>query len=426
MRLARRDFVGLAGAFGIGALAGGMAIPRAARAAEGQVVVVGGGFAGATCAKYLKRAAPGLRVTLVDAAPVYHTCPMSNAVIAGLLPPAAIEVGRQALAERYGIELVQARVAAIDPPGRSLRLEGGQTLAFDRLVVAPGIDFRYDRIEGLSAEAAETMPHAWQAGPQTALLRRQIEAMADGGTVILAIPPAPFRCPPGPYERASLIAHYLKRAKPRSKLLILDANDRMPKQELILEGWEKLYPGLIEWVPSTQDGTVVAADAKTRTVFTQLGEHPAEVVNLIPPQQAADIARSAGLADATGWCPVDPASLESRRAPGVHVIGDAALTILPKSAGIANTAAKVCAGAVAALLAGEQPGAPSFVNACYSLLAPDYGIAVAGVYEVAGGEIRIVDGASGTSPLGASARYRAREAKDAEGWYKSIVADSFA
>jgi NADPH-dependent 2,4-dienoyl-CoA reductase/sulfur reductase-like enzyme len=270
------------------------------------------------------------------------------------------------------------------------------------------------------------MPHAWLAGDQTLLLRRQLEAMADGGTVVISAPANPFRCPPGPYERASLIAYYLKKAKPRSKLIILDAKDTFSKQRLFQTAWQQLYPNLIEWVSLSNGGKVVSVDVKTRTLVTDFATYKADVANIIPPQRAAEIAQLAGVADRTGWCPIDPVTFESRLQPNVHVIGDAAIAgAMPKSAFAANAQAKVCADVVAALLHGETPSPPKLINTCYSLVAPDYGISIAGVYHPAAGQLADVEGAGGVSPIDATADFRALEAAYAQAWFRTITAETF-
>jgi NADPH-dependent 2,4-dienoyl-CoA reductase/sulfur reductase-like enzyme len=270
------------------------------------------------------------------------------------------------------------------------------------------------------------MPHAWLAGEQTLLLRRQLEDMADGGLVVIVAPANPFRCPPGPYERASLVAHYLKSKKPRSKLIILDAKDAFSKQRLFQAAWAELYPGLIEWVPLSRGGNVTAVEAATRTLVTDFGRHTPAVANVIPPQKAARIAEAAGVADRTGWCPIDPATFESRLQPGIHVIGDAAIAgAMPKSAFAANAQAKACAAAVARLLGGAAPPTPKLINTCYSLVAPDYGISVAGVYQPSGGQLAEVPGSGGVSPLEAPRATRAQEAVLAEAWFRTITAEVF-
>lgn len=421
----RRDFLSMAAAGAAVSLAGfGRTFAQSTRGKR--VVVIGGGFAGATCAKYLRRADPTIHVTLIERQRTYVTPPSSNLVVIGLQPLSAITLNQDKLRLNHGVKVVYDNAVSIDPAGRKVALESGETLPYDRLVVAPGIDFKYAALEGYGEHAATAMPHAWKAGSQTELLRRQLAQMPNGGTVIISVPPAPFRCPPGPYERASLIAYYLQRNKPKSRVLILDANDSFAAQEGFMEAWQALYPGMIEWVPGSKGGAVAKVDARRLTVTTGTGQHRGNVVNVIPPQKAGDLADKAGLTDETGWCPVDAGSLESTRQKGIHVIGDSSMTgKLPKSAAVANSEAKVCAAAIASLLAGRPVGDPSYVNACYALVSPTYGLSVAGVYGQTAGGIAPLTGAFGVSPLKASARYRAKEAQDANGWYQNIVADSF-
>ncbi len=325
-----------------------------------------------------------------------------------------------------GIAVVPDQATAVDPKARRVSLRDGSALDYDRLVLAPGIAIRWDALPGYDEAAAAVMPHAWLAGDQTLLLRRQLEAMADGGTVVISAPANPFRCPPGPYERASLITYYLKKAKPRSKLIILDAKDNFSKQRLFQNAWQQLYPELIEWVSLSNGGKVISVDAKTRTLVTDFATYKADVANVIPPQRAAGIAQLAGVADGTGWCPIDPVTFEARLQPNIHVIGDAAIAgAMPKSAFAANAQARVCADAVAALLHGEAPSPPKLINTCYSLVAPDYGISIAGVYHPAGGQLADVEGAGGVSPIDAPADFRALEAAYAKAWFRTITAETF-
>jgi NADPH-dependent 2,4-dienoyl-CoA reductase/sulfur reductase-like enzyme len=387
------------------------------------VVAVGGGFAGATCARELRRA--GLEVTLAEPNPTYTACPMSNAVIGGLRELSLQRFGYGAL-RREGIAVVHQAAVEIDAAGRRVVLGDGTVLGYDRLVLAPGIELRFDALPGYDERAAEWMPHAWQAGPQTQQLRERLEAMDDGGLVVLAVPASPYRCPPGPYERASLIAHYLKTRKPRAKLLVLDAKDSFSKQKLFQAAWRELYPGLLEWVPQSEGGTVISVDPAAGTLATDFETYAASVANVIPPQRAGRIARLAGAADRTGWCPIDPVSFESALLPGVHVIGDAAIAgAMPKSAFAANAQAKVCAAAVVELLQGRTPLPPKLINTCYSLVAPGYGISVAGVYVPVDGLLADVPGAGGTSPLDASPEARAQEALYAEGWFATATQEVF-
>jgi NADPH-dependent 2,4-dienoyl-CoA reductase/sulfur reductase-like enzyme len=418
----RRDLLKLAGAAPLAAAAARTGIAQAAP----RVVVVGGGFGGATCARYLKRADPNLHVTLVEPGGSFVTCPFSNAVLGGLRDLASITFEYAQLHARHGIELVPDSAVALDPAARSVALAGGRTLPYDRLVLSPGIGFRWGALEGYDETAAERMPHAWKAGPQTALLRAQLEAMDDGGVVAIAVPEPPFRCPPGPYERASLIAHYLKAAKPRSKLLILDASDSFSKQGLFTFAWDELYPGLIEWVPRSQGGQVIRVDPAAMVLHTDFEEVAVAVANIIPPQQAADIARAAGLDQGRGWCAVDGKTFESTVHAGVHLLGDAILAgAMPKSGFSANSQAKACAAAVAALLRDQAPLEPALMNTCYSLVGPDYGISIGGVYRVEDGKIVAIKGAGGLSPQDEDRAFRRREADYARSWYANITADMF-
>ena len=405
-------------------LAGALAAPFVSGAARGQagprVVIVGGGFGGATAARFLRQFAPSVGVTLVESNPAYVACPYSNEVIAGL---------RDLSAQRFehkGLDVLQGTATGVDAAARRVTLTDGTVLAYDRLILAPGIDIAYDKLPGYSEAAAEIMPHAWKAGAQTALLRRQLEAMPDGGTVVISAPANPYRCPPGPYERASLIAHYLKTRKPKSKLLLLDAKDAFSKQKLFEAGWARLYPGLLERVSQSDGGAVTGVDAATRSFITDFGDHAADVANVVPPQRAGRIAVVAGVADRTGWCPIDPVTFESRLVPGIHVIGDAAIAgAMPKSAFAANAQAKVCALAVVALLGEAKPDEPVLMNTCYSLLAPGDAVSVAGAYRPKDGVLADIDGAGGTSPLDAPPEFRAREAGYADAWFKTITAETF-
>ncbi|GJE42482.1 NAD(P)/FAD-dependent oxidoreductase [Methylobacterium soli] len=399
-------------------------LPRPALAgAAPRVVVIGGGFGGATAARALRRG--GVDVTLVDSRATYVACPFSNEVIVGLQPLAAQSFGYGNLA-RTGLTFVEATATGVDAAARTVRLSDGSSLAYDRLVLSPGIDLRFDAVPGYDPEAVTAMPHAWKAGEQTALLARQLEAMREGGTVILSAPANPYRCPPGPYERASLIAHFLKTRKPRAKLILLDAKDSFSKQRLFESAWAALYPDLLEYVPLAAGGGVTAVEPATMTVRTDFAEYKADVACIIPPQRAGAIAALAGAADRSGWCPIDPVTFESTLVPGIHVIGDAAIAgSMPKSAFSANAQAKVCAQAVIDLLAGRAPEAPKLINTCYSLVAPGYGISVAGVFHPVNGQLADVEGAGGISPVDAPASVRAQEAAYAADWYRTITREVF-
>ena len=392
-----------------------------------RVVVVGGGFGGAACAKYLRRIDPTLAVTLVTPHSQFITCPFSNAVVAGLGEMASLTYTYDLLRECSGVQVVHAEATSLDPITHRLTLSDSSTLTYDRLVLSPGVELQWGVLAGYDIAASKVFPHAWQAGPQTLLLRRQLEAMPDGGLVVITAPETPYRCPPGPYERASLIAHYLKTYKPKSKLLLLDAKDSFTKDTLFRAAWQRLYPGLLEWVSGSQGGRVTQVDVRSGIIQTEFDAYKPAVANVIAPQRAAAIARADGLDEGKGWCPVKGSSFESTVHPDIHIIGDAALANpMPKSAFSANNQAKVCAAAIVGLLRGEPVTQPALMNTCYSLVAPDYGISIAAVYQVQNDQITIAPGSSGTSPLDAPDTIRALEAEHARSWYANITADTFA
>ncbi|MCI0754931.1 NAD(P)/FAD-dependent oxidoreductase [Teichococcus vastitatis] len=412
-------------------LGAALAAPALARAqGAARLLVVGGGFGGATAASYARREHPWLDVTLVEQRRSYITCPYSNRVLAGDLALADITFGYEGLRAR-GVRVVHDRAVHLDPVARRLRLGGGETLSYDRVILSPGIVLRYDALEGYDEAASARMPHAWTAadGAQITLLRRQLQAMPDGGVVGLVIPPNPYRCPPGPYERISLIASYLSKHKPRSKILALDAKEAFSKQALFQDAWQALYPGMIEWVSAANDGRVVRVDPEDMVLETEFGtRHRVSVANVIPPQSAAAIAIDAGLADSTGWVPVDPRTLESRAAAGVHVVGDAMFPgSMPKSGFLANSEAKAAVSAAAALLRGEAPPEPIFVNTCYSHIGPEYAISVANIFRVdeESRSFAEVPNSGGTSPRGDLPEQRRLEALYADGWYASIIRSMF-
>jgi sulfide dehydrogenase [flavocytochrome c] flavoprotein subunit len=420
-RASRRDVLRA----GVAASAAWLPLPAIAQGAPGRVVVIGGGFAGATCARQIKAFEPSAQVMLVEASTTFTACPFSNGVIAGLRELKEQQFNYEALGDA-GVGVAFRPAVKVDPQARSVTLGGDTVLPYDRLVLAPGIDIRWDGLPGYDEAASTTMPHAWKAGEQTMLLRRQLESMEDGGLVVIAAPANPFRCPPGPYERASLIAWYLKTRKPKSKLIILDAKDAFSKQGLFLAGWRELYGDMIEWVKLSAGGKVTSVEPATNTVVTDFARHQPKVANVIPPQKAGRIAEIAGVADKTGWCPVDPVSFESKLQPNIHVIGDAMIAGgMPKSAFAANSQAKVCAAAVVTLLRGEAPAPPKLINTCYSLVAPDYGISVAGVYRPANGVLTDVEGAGGVSPANGTRDVRALEARQADAWFRTITAEVF-
>jgi NADPH-dependent 2,4-dienoyl-CoA reductase/sulfur reductase-like enzyme len=366
------------------------------------VAVVGGGFSGATCARFIKRMDPRITVTLVEASPTFTACPFSNSVIAGLRDLRAQEFGYDRLSGEQVLTNF-APATAIDPQARVVGLSNGTRVFYDRLVLAPGIDFCWDALPGYTESAVGPMPHAWKAGEQTTLLRRQLEAMPDGGTVVISVPADPYRSPPG--------------------LIILDAKDSFSKQQLFANAWKDLYPAL-EWVSLSSGGKVISVDLRAMMLITDSGGHKADVANVIPPQKASRVADLARVADGTGWCPVDPLTFESKLKPNIHIIGDAAIAV-PKTAFAANAQAKVCAAAVVKLLAGGKPDPVKLIDACYSLIAPDYGISVASVFAPVDGALKEVQGAGGMSPLEAPPERRALEARFAHGWFSTITEETF-
>ncbi len=422
-RPSRRDIArGIAASVTASILPSMSSWPAFAQAAA-RIVVIGGGFGGASCARTLRQLDPRLQVTLIEPNRIFTACPFSNEVIAGLRELQAQQFTYDGIAAA-GVKVIAQAATKIDSQARSVGLADGGSVGYDRLVLSPGIDLRFDALPGYDEDAALKMPHAWKAGEQTMLLRKQIEAMEDGGTVVLAVPAAPLRCPPAPYERASLIAHYLKNNKPRSKILILDAKDGFSQQRLFEAAWKELYPGMIERIALSQGGRVTSVDPATNTIITDFGNYTAQVASVIPPQKAGRIAEIAGAADNTGWCPIDPTSFASKLVPNIHVIGDATIAGgIPKSASAAHAQGKACAAAIVNMLSGKSPETPRLTGACYNTVAPGYAFSLSGVYQPKDGQFAEVEGA--TSPVNAPREVRAREAEAAENWFRKITVDTF-
>lgn len=428
--LSRRDFMKLAGAAAAGAglprFLGGCATTAVSEQPVGRVVVVGGGYGGATAAKYIRMwSERRLDVVLVERNADFISCPLSNLVLGGSRTIESLTLSRDKLRD-HGVRLVRDEVTAIDVEKKRVRLKGGDLLPYDRVVVAPGIDFLYDQIPGLNNEQArKVVLHAWQAGPQTVALRKQLEAMPDGGTYILSIPKAPFRCPPGPYERACQVAYYFKQAKPKSKVLVLDANpDLVSKKGLFIAAWNELYPGIVDYRPNQEAKDV---DVRTLTVHTEFDSFRGNVLNVVPPHRAGDIAAATGLITANNlWCGVDWRTMESVAVAGVHVLGDATLAAqaMPKSASIANNHAKVAASAIVAVLTGQPINPlPVIGNTCYSYLSATEAAHVNSVYRYDPEKKTLlpVEGAGGLS-----AKRNAQEKAYADDWAINIWADTLA
>jgi sulfite dehydrogenase len=424
MTIKRRDFIKWISATAGLAAVGGCATTGGGSGA-GRVVVIGGGYGGATAAKFIRLWAPDIDVTLVERNGEFVSCPISNLVLGGNTQMSTITMGYDGLRKR-GVQVVRGEAAGVDAAKREVRLANGQTLSYDRLIVSPGIDFIPGAIPGLrSADAQARILHAWKAGPQTVALRKQLEAMRDGGVYVLHMPLAPYRCPPGPYERICQVADYLKKAKPRSKIIMLDTNpDIVSKKGLFLAAWNGLYKGMIEYRPNSELQDV---DAKSQTAILLGDKVRGDVLNIVPPHGAGDIARSTGLITANErWCGVDWRTMESIKVPGVHVLGDATLSApgMPKSASMTNQHAKVCAAAVIALLKGQPVNQDTMMmNTCYSFVSGTSAMHVASVhrYDPAQKTIAPVKGAGGVSSAASAA-----EADFAWGWAKNIWAEALA
>lgn len=403
------------------------------KTSKANVVVIGGGFGGATAAKTLRWLDASLNITLIEPKARYMTCPGSNWLFAGITNVSQLTVDYQALQSRHGIQLITDTVTVIERNRRLIKLADGRAIAYDRLILSPGIAFKWDAIAGYSAETADIFPHAWQAGPQTSLLAKQLQAMPSGGVVLLVAPPDPYRCPPGPYERASMMAYWLKLHNPRAKVIILDPKRSFSKQALFEAGWRAHYGygtanSLIEW-HSLADNPVVEFHADSKTTITEFGDRfSGDVLNIIPAQTAAILTAQCGLSNRQGWCDIIPLTSQSVLDEHIHVIGDAAqCSPIPKSAFAANSQAKACAMAVFSLLHEHPILAPHWMNTCYSLITPQQGISVAGVYELDGPSqtIAATKGAGGVSSAFTEQMARS-EAGYARSAYRSLVKNSFA
>ena len=423
MTLSRREFVQWLGASA--ALTGIAGCATTGSGSAGRVVVVGAGYGGATAAKYIRKWSPDIDVTLVEREAQFVSCPLSNLVLGGSKTIADVTVSYDGLSKQ-GVKLVRSNAVAVDPEKRTVRLANGETLGYDRLILSPGIDFTLNEVPGLQAPGAlDAIPHAWKAGPQTVLLRKQLESMKDGGVYALCIPKAPYRCPPGPYERACQVAYYFRKAKPKSKVLILDANeDVVSKKGLFMAAWSGPYKGIVEYRPNSE---LTDVDVKTRTAKLQFGDVRADVLNVVPPHRAGEIAVQAGLVTANNrWCGVNWQSMESTARPGIHVLGDATLSApaMPKSGHMANQHGKIAASAIIELLHGRQPNPnPVIGNTCYSFIDDRNVVHVTSVhsYDAAQKTLVAVKGSGGlsTGPTTMEGDY-------AMAWARNIWADMFA
>jgi len=395
--------------------------------AGGHVVVVGGGYGGATMAKYLRMWGEGaVQVTLIERNPTFISCPMSNLVIGGTKTMEDITVSYDNLKSKWGVRVIQDEVIAVDPAKKSIALKAGGNLSYDRLVLSPGVDFMFDQIPGLNnPEAQSKILHAWKAGPQTIALRKQLEDMKDGGVYAISIPLAPYRCPPGPYERACLVANYFKQHKPKSKVVILDANeDVMSKKGLFTKAWSDLYKGIIEYRNNSE---VKDVEVATNTAVLEFDKFKADVLNIIPPHRAGNIAAQSEIKLINNrWVDVNWLSMESTNTPGIHVLGDAIFPAptMPKSGHMANQHGKLAAAAILNMMAGQEPNpAPVVMNTCYSFVDAKNVIHVSSIhqYDAATKLVQPFKGAGGVS-----AARNELEGKVAIGWAKNIWADMLA
>ncbi len=423
-RIDRRQFVQLASAVGVSAVASSVGSSFAIAQGKGRVVIIGGGAGGASVAHYLKKSAPQLDVTLIEAQAKYTTCFFSNLYLGGFRTLDSITHDYEGL-KKLGVKVVTELATDVDTEKKQVTLKNGDKLSYDKLVLSPGIDFKYDAIEGYSAQAAKTMPHAWKAGVQTQILKTQLQNMKAGGTVVMAAPPNPFRCPPGPYERASMIANYLQKHKPGSKLMIFDPKEKFSKMALFQEGWLDYYDGIIEWVsPEFTDGGVKKVDVSAMTVTTGDGEvTKADVANIIPPQKAGKIAHIAGCTKGD-WCPINPKDFSSALKKDVYVIGDASIAkAMPKSAFSANSQARVVANAIQAELVGKRLFPARYRNTCWSMISVDNSVKVGANYTAGPDKLISKDGF--ISQTKESDELRKKTFNESVSWYDSITNEMF-
>ena len=423
MKISRRKF-NSALATSLGALA---IPPSVIGQNKKRVVIIGGGAGGATAARDIALGSKeNIDVTLIDSSASYTSCFYSNLYLGGFRSFDSITHSYDALKSDLNINVVQGYATEIDRSSQIVKLDSGQNIAYDRVVVAPGIDIMFDSIAGYSKEAAEFAPHAWQGGSQTSLLRKQMDTLVDGQNIVMVAPPNPYRCPPGPYERASMMAHMIKaKGFKNSRVSILDTKPKFSKQALFSQGWAQHYPDIIEWLPPDVHGGVIGVDAKAGIVETDLDVFEGAVLNIIPAMTAGAIAGNAGLTDESGFCPVDGASMRSRVDDNIFVIGDASIAgAMPKSAFSANSQARIAAMNILGDLTGSAVSSAVYANICWSLISPDNGVKVGALYSAdKAGEI--VADSTFISEAGESAELRKTTYQESIGWYDSIITDMF-
>jgi len=421
-KLTRRQFN-----LGLGVSAVALTAPYTIRGqAKPNVVVIGGGAGGATAARYIANNSKGaVNVTLIEDSPTYTSCFFSNLFLGDLRSFDSITHSYDKLASDYGIKVVNGYAMEIDSAAKSIKLKDGSSVTYDRLVVAPGIDIIYDSVPGYSEEAAEIAPHAWQAGPQTELLKAKMNELKNGDTIVMVTPPNPYRCPPGPYERVSMMAHYFKsNGMTDSTITILDPKPKYSKQGLFSEGWEKHYPGVIDWIPPEIHGGILSVDAEAGTVETDFDTFEGKLLNIIPKQSAGAIAMTSGLADDSGFCPIDGDSMRSAMDDSIYVIGDASIAnAMPKSGFSANSQAKVAAMHVLADLTGSETIPATYGNTCWSLIATEDGVKVGAQYASVDGKIESTS--TFISQSDEDEATRKATFQESLGWYDGITKDIF-
>ena len=416
--LNRRQFNGLLAA----SAATTLGVPQISLGAAAKVVVIGGGAGGASAARHIAIESGGtIDVTLIEPSRRYYTCFFSNIYLGGFRDYESIGHSYGMLASKHGINVIHDWAVGVDSANRTVRLGSGENIPYDRLVISPGIDFKFDSIPGYSIEIQTRMPHAYRSGTQAHVLRSQVENMKQGGTFVMVTPPNPYRCPPGPYERVSMIAHQFKQKNPTAKIIVIDPKLKFAKQGLFTEGWDQHYPGMVEWTTTGLVGDLKNVDAASMTIETEEETFKADAACVIPAQRAGSIAMAAGVTDGD-WAPIDPASLRSRAVENIFVLGDASVaTAMPKSAYSANSQAKVAVKTIVAELGGSEPAGAGYSNTCWSLISPDNSVKVGAVYKPGAEAIEVES--SFISQTGEDADTRSTNFSDSESWYNAIIND---
>ena len=418
----RRTFT--TGLLGLGSVAAGLSLPAYAQGKKPRVVVIGGGAGGATAARYIAKDSKGaIDVTLIEPSKTYYTCFFSNLYLGGIHDYNYIGHSYNGLAGNHGVNVIHDWAVGVDGAAKTVELGSGAKVAYDRLVVSPGIDLKYGSVNGYSIDAQGAMPHAWKSGTQVALLKSQVENMREGGTFVMVPPPNPYRCPPGPYERISMIAHILSKKNPKAKIIVLDPKEKFSKQALFTEGWQNHYPDMVEWIPASISGGVKNVNADTMEIETDLETFKADAASVVPAQKAGVICERAGLTDGD-WCPIVPATMQSRADENIHVLGDASVaSAMPKSGFSANSQAKVAAMAVRGALTGSKVFPARFANTCWSLIDENDGVKVGANYKAGADKIEVVD--KFISKTEEDADLRKATYEESESWYTAITNDMF-